>query len=66
MNSRKIKSILVTENITNHVKLRSDWTLYDEILFHIVANAVKFNRRNGSVTIRLIIKNIGGSNFLET
>jgi hypothetical protein len=29
--------------------MHTDWKIYDEILFHIVQNSVKFNKFGGSI-----------------
>ena len=29
--------------------LYTDWNMYEEILFHIIANAIKFNRKNEKI-----------------
>ena len=30
-----------------------DWTLYSEILFHLVQNALKFTQKGGKLTLRV-------------
>ena len=31
----------------------ADWSIYGEILFHVMQNAVKFSRKDGTITIVL-------------
>ena len=37
----------------DRVKVITDWNLYSAILFNLIQNAIKYNKKNGSVNIRL-------------
>ena len=52
---------------TNIPKLfRMEQKLYQEILFNIVVNAVKFNKQDGTIKLTLQILKDAGKTYLET
>mmetsp|Transcript_10539 Transcript_10539/g.16126 ORF Transcript_10539/g.16126 Transcript_10539/m.16126 type:complete len:215 (-) Transcript_10539:53-697(-) len=40
-------------NDFSHLKVKTDWTIYKQILFNLVQNAVKFNCRKGNLMVLL-------------
>jgi len=47
------KNLMIQVSEISHIPkdMFADWKLYEEILFHLVQNSIKFNRPGGSILI---------------
>ena len=53
--TKSTKNLVIEISDVNQVPedMCTDWKVYEEILFHLVTNAIKFNKNNGSLSIGL-------------
>ena len=52
---RKMKVSIKRKNL-NRVSIKADWRLYQLIIFNIIQNAVKYNKREGTISVSTELK----------
>ena len=52
----KMKISYLRKDSSNRPSLKADWRLYQLIIFNIVQNAVKYNKRGGTISITTELK----------